>query len=39
MKKFHLTNNYALIDFDASNVETQASIINSEGFEKLLKAF
>lgn len=39
MKKFHLTNSYALIDFDASNVETQASIINSEGFEKLLKAF
>ena len=39
MKKFHLTNSYVLIDFDASNVETQASIINSEGFEKLLKAF
>lgn len=39
MKKIHLTNNYALINFDAINFHSKSLIINSKSFELLFKNF
>lgn len=39
MKKFHVTKNYALINFDSTNLHGQADILNSKGFENVLKAY
>lgn len=39
MKKFHLTENYALINFDSTNLHGKANILNSKGFENLLKSY
>ena len=32
MKRFHLTDTYALINFDASNCESEVSILQSRVF-------
>lgn len=39
MKKFHLTNRYAMINFDALMATSQVSIVNSRNFTLLLKDF
>ena len=39
MKRFHVTNNYAIINFDAIEVNGQADILGTKGFENLLKNF
>ena len=39
MKRFHVTNNYAIINFDAIEVNGQADILGAKGFENLLKNF
>ncbi len=39
MKRFHLTNNYALINFDISKINTEVEIIQSGGFKRVLTAF
>lgn len=39
MKKFHLTQSYALINFDASNCDTETDIIQSKSFEMVLTQF
>ena len=39
MKRFHVTNNYAIINFDAIEVNGQADILGTKGFENLLKKF
>lgn len=39
MKKIHLTNTYALINFDATTNHTRASIISSKGFSELFKSY
>ena len=36
MKKFHLTKNYAIINFDASICDSEVKIIQSKSFEALL---
>ncbi len=36
MKKFHLTENYALINFDASLCDSEVTIIQSKSFEAVL---
>ncbi len=35
MKKFHLTDNYALINFDAINNKARTEIVSSTGFKQL----
>lgn len=39
MKKFHLTKSYALINFDAININSQVELINSKSFDLVLRAF
>ena len=39
MKRFHLTDTYALINFDASNCESEVSILQSRGFLGVLFQF
>lgn len=39
MKTFHLTKNYALINFDANNCTTSTEVLNSRSFNVLLKSF
>lgn len=39
MKKFHLTENYCLANFDAINYHSQKGVVESENFELVLRAF
>lgn len=39
MKKFHLTNSYTLINFDAFSCDTEVDIIESNAFAKVLDKF
>jgi len=39
MKKFHLSDTYALVNFDAIMANSQIDIISSKSFEDILKAF
>lgn len=39
MKKFHLTNSYTLINFDAFSCDTEVDIIESKAFAKVLDKF
>ncbi|MDO9628435.1 MAG: hypothetical protein Q7I99_00925, partial [Acholeplasmataceae bacterium] len=39
MKKFHLTTNYAIINFDASICDSEVKIIQSKSFEAVLVQF
>ena len=39
MKKFHLTRNYAIINFDASICDSEVKIIQSKSFEAVLVQF
>jgi len=39
MKKFHLTKSYALINFDAININSQVDLLNSKSFDLVLRAF
>ena len=36
MKKFHLTKNYAIINFDATLCDSEVNIISSKSFESVL---
>ena len=39
MKKFHLTTDYALINFDASRIDSMTGILSSNSFKKVFKQF
>jgi len=39
MKKFHLTENYAIINFDANTCDSEINIISSKSFELVLAQF
>lgn len=39
MKRFHLTETYALINFDASNCESEVSVLQSRSFLEVLTQF
>ncbi|MFA6781438.1 MAG: hypothetical protein WCR77_04565, partial [Bacilli bacterium] len=39
MKKFHLTNTYALINFDASLCDSEVSVLQSRSFASVLSQF
>ena len=39
MKKFHLTETYALINFDAAIYDSEVSILHAKGFESVLAQF
>lgn len=39
MKKFHLTDTYAIINFDAANIHSQSEIISSKSFYTILRKY